>query len=738
MLPAAPTSTFPYRILAKVGEGAMGEVYRAEDIELGRQIAIKVVKPGFLAGLSERDARGALQRFIQEARAAAAFSHPGVTTVHRVGTEAGRPYIAMEWLEGRPLDAVLAAQKRLPVAQAARLGLQVLAVLDAAHRAGVVHRDVKPGNIMVTSDRRIKVTDFGVARMQGSALAQTQVGLVLGTPQYAAPEQLAGRSVDGRADLYSLGAVLYEAVTGRPPIEAASIHDLMRLVQSARPVPASEVVAGLPHGFDAFLARALAKDPGARFSSAAEMARALQPFLTTGSQPPGPPPPDAARAEAGPAPVATVCVDGIGAAALVTAAVRQWPATALRRQGLGALLERLLETPLHAPAFSGALEVPGTLFLIFDGVVYTAFDPETGVTGDRAIEALPEEVDGTLHACPPGLDPRVVPLLASLIVPGPSRLSGLEAAFVDVPRLAVKLASEGFDGIVRLERGPLAGFVLFSRGRRVLELFGRGWPRDPASARWETWLGAAGAIASVEDRRTAFPAITYRRLLRELELDVVRARRDDTKSLRSDTRADAEALQLRPPSSGAPAVRAESTLHALIEADPAVGSARWVLVDLAPQFEQFRRTSRWRAMLEPLDRIDVVRLHHSVRVADDRRVTFDAATFARDGSLHHLVDRVALGTREAVEEFISRVVAAKQASGPSRSAVGALLIAPRFTEEALGAYLGALRAARGRSIRSALELLSHREGYLATEGGGCHVLLVEEVDGRRRPLVPEQ
>ena len=164
--PSAPTASFPYRVLAKVGEGAMGEVYRAEDLDLGRQVAIKVIRPDSTAPLRGSDPQATLNRFLQEARAAAALSHPGVTTVHRVGSEGGHPYIAMEWLEGHTLEELIARGGRLPPEQAARIGLQVLSTLEAAHAAGVIHRDIKPGNLMVLPSGRIKVTDFGVAQVR--------------------------------------------------------------------------------------------------------------------------------------------------------------------------------------------------------------------------------------------------------------------------------------------------------------------------------------------------------------------------------------------------------------------------------------------------------------------------------------------------------------------------------------------------------------------------------------------
>jgi serine/threonine protein kinase len=203
----AALAKVPFRMVGKVGEGAMGVVYRAEDLELGRPVAIKLIKPEHLASLGGLAGQAAA-RFLQEARAAAAVRHPGATVVHRVGTEGGQPYLVMEWLDGQTLEAALAQRGRLPWEQAARLGLYLLAVLDAAHRQGIVHRDVKPANVMLLRGGAPKLTDFGIARVRGSSATDTLAGVVVGTPRYAAPEQLAGRPVDARADLYALGGVL--------------------------------------------------------------------------------------------------------------------------------------------------------------------------------------------------------------------------------------------------------------------------------------------------------------------------------------------------------------------------------------------------------------------------------------------------------------------------------------------------------------------------------------------------
>ncbi len=714
------TPAFPWRILSKAGEGAMGEVYLAEDQDLGRRVAIKVIKPELLSSLSAADAQAAIQRFVQEARAAAALSHPGVPAVHRIGTEGGWPYIVMEWLDGQTLDGILAGRRRLPAEQAAWLGLQVLSVLETAHGAGIVHRDIKPENLLLTRDRRLKVTDFGIAHVRGSSLARTQVGALLGTPSYAAPEQLAGQPVDGRADLYSLGAVLYQALVGRPPFEATSLYELIQLVQTQPPLPPRTAVPGLPAALEAAILHALAKRPEDRFSTAREMAAVLQPFAAS----PGAAPRSAPATTL--ASVQTVWTSGATPQELVAGAVRQWPATPLGRRPTEPLLAQLAERPLHAPAFSGALDVGTATLLYYDGVLYAAFAPSTGRSGDEVVEGLAAEIDATLHAVPPGVEPRLPSLLASVL--RPHEASWLDAGVTDLPRLAWKLADDGFDGALRIERGPLLGFALFSKGARVLDLFGEGWPAAAGRSRWERWITESGARARTEPRRASFPSLSFRQQLAECPLDVVRPAPPGEAAIRSDAAAEARAIRLE--SRGHSLHRSGSLLSSLVDEDPAQAAARWLLAELPLQFEQFGRTPRWRKLVEPLSEVREVRLHHAALGANT--LPFAAATFGPNGDLSHLVDRAATGSPEAVRAFADRVLAVKQAGAPKLG--GALLFAPRFSEEALGAYLELLRGAKARLFGA----LSHREGFVRLGvSDGVHLLLVEEGGEHRRPLVPE-
>lgn len=273
MPPSIPPQLGRYEIREELGKGAMGIVYLARDPLIGRLVALKTFRLGFSVG--DRDVEQFRARFIREAQSAGILSHPGIVTVHDVveRSEEGLAFIAMEYVRGTNLKMLLQGDAPLDLAFVADVISQIAAALDYAHAHGVIHRDVKPANVILTGDGKVKLTDFGIARLDSSNL--TQEGQMLGTPNYMAPEQVMGKEVDHRADLFSLGVVLYEMLTGHKPFAGENLTQVSHRIVYEPFTPPEKFVRDLPPALRAVLVKSLEKSPDDRYSTASELARDL-------------------------------------------------------------------------------------------------------------------------------------------------------------------------------------------------------------------------------------------------------------------------------------------------------------------------------------------------------------------------------------------------------------------------------------------------------------------------------
>lgn len=267
-----------YEVRERLGEGGMGTVYRGHDPVLDRAVAIKTIN----LTMAKEDLPDYEARFYQEARAAGGLAHANIVVIYDIGKTDRHAYMVMEYVQGRVLRELLIANGALGHEDAVDICAQVADGLAYAHARGVIHRDIKPTNIMVTDEGVVKITDFGIARMRSSEV-KTMTGLVLGSPRYMSPEQVTGGTLDPRTDVFSLGIVLYELLTGRSPFQAESIHAAMYQALNTTPVPPSRVNAALPRILDFIVAKAIAKEPANRYRDAAQMAADLRTSL---GQPP--------------------------------------------------------------------------------------------------------------------------------------------------------------------------------------------------------------------------------------------------------------------------------------------------------------------------------------------------------------------------------------------------------------------------------------------------------------------
>lgn len=268
-----------YEVVGELGQGAMGVVYKARDPLIDREVAIKTINLSL--AMEEREEYEA--RFYQEARAAGSLSHPNIVTIYDVGRNDEVAYIAMEYLQGRELRDILNETPLLPVGEVLQIVTQVALGLAYAHDHDVVHRDIKPSNVMILHDGHVKITDFGIARMASSAV-RTQTGMVLGSPKYMSPEQVMGKAIDRRSDIFSLGVMLYEMLTGKAPFVGENVNAIMYQTLNTIPAPPSGVNPAVPDMLDYIIAKTLAKDVDARYQNASELADDLKACLDTGMQ----------------------------------------------------------------------------------------------------------------------------------------------------------------------------------------------------------------------------------------------------------------------------------------------------------------------------------------------------------------------------------------------------------------------------------------------------------------------
>jgi serine/threonine-protein kinase len=271
-----------YRIIDRIGSGGMSVVYKAQDLSLGRIVAVKVLHENLT------DDEGFLRRFQREAHAAANLSHPNIVTVHDIGQDGNRHFIVMEYIDGRTLKQLVRLQNQqgrpLSVQRALDLAIQICAGIGYAHRANLIHCDVKSQNILVTKDERVKVADFGIARAMSEATQHTVDSQIWGTPHYFSPEQAAGQPATPASDVYAIGVVLFELLTGRLPF-IADTHTALALKHMQEPPPrASEINPLVPQQIDQILQKVLAKEPAARYRTGDQLGRILSAYRESSFQ----------------------------------------------------------------------------------------------------------------------------------------------------------------------------------------------------------------------------------------------------------------------------------------------------------------------------------------------------------------------------------------------------------------------------------------------------------------------
>jgi hypothetical protein len=704
----------------------MGVVYRAIDVHLERPVAIKVLRTDLLDPADDEPRR----RFLQEARAAAALSHPGVAVVHQVGEVEGAPYLVMEWLAGTTLEEAMVLDGDFPLERAAGIARELLDVLATAHRAGVVHRDIKPSNLVLLPGDRLKVTDFGIARLQGRELVKTMAGSVLATPRYASPEQLEGREVDGRSDLFSAAVVFYQLLTGVTPWGGETMSAMIGNLLSKEARPIRELRPSLPTALGVWFERALAKDREERFHRAAEMIaaldRAVQPPAGA-SHSPGLVPTTRTMA---PPSTLHVATDAGDERLAILSYARTWEERNLGVLERQVFLDKLLDRPLHAEPFAGVALFGDRVLLVEGGVILLALDVESGRRDEEGV--LPERDSVRLYSRPSTLGPGAMGLLATALLPGTPRSEGLESEMVNLSAFAAKLLDQGFEGILRLEGRGGSGLVLLADRKTPLALFTAGIEGEPEKVGWQDWLASTPVTASFYDRHTEPPLGWFRRGFPRIEMEV---EPESGESLSDRTLTGTLALdnprgtrllraQLVEPERG------QVGSVALAQA-PMARFAQWMLDELPAVLVERRKAEGWKYLGDWVLQVRRMLLHGALeRPETSTSDAFDLITSDAEGKVMHLAHRLASVNGESLEALVDRVVAAKEARTARGDIGGVFVVSPHFDDSVPAAYEALLKRGFGNRFFG-LDRSMGYEGFVRLGSRrGFHLLLVKEtVDG---------
>ncbi len=720
-----PTDNFPYRVDSAAGEGAMGVVYRAIDVVLERPVAIKVLKTNEASKETDEEQQ---RRFLQEARAAAALSHPGVTTLYRIDRIEGVPYIAMEWLEGPTLSQLMRNEGPLSIERASSLTMQLFDVLDAAHRAGVVHRDIKPSNLIAVDGDRLKVTDFGIALLQGRQLVRTMAGSVLATPQFASPEQVNGAKVDGRSDLFSAAVVFYQLLTNKAPFDGANLQEMLTALLTKPPISVRTHNPELPAALDPWFDKALAKSPDERYADAAAMKSDLLYAIGV---------PQTERRKTGSrttpmmsAPVALFTASSKSLLPAIQELISSWDARPLGRMECGAFLDKLLDQPIHAAAFAGAADFGGFRLLVEQGTLLAILDATGRIDSDNR---LPAEGDVTLFAAPPAHQPGFMTLLASALSPGKARHENLDSLVVDLAALGARLQGDDYRGVMTLEDEGRSALMLIQCRRTELALVTAGWSADPRKISWPGWLDSISANATVYDAALSPPTVWYQRAFRGLEL-MVTPNSDEppiplSKTLTPEQPAEQALMQV-----GAPPAGRESAGTVAYTSAPAVRLLDWMFGELPQLLVDRGKADGLKYLADWLLLVRKARFYSMVeRPGSKVEDYFDLVTEDDDGKILHLARRIPKLDAARFKECIDEVIAAKRARKKRGDVGGVFLVSRSFPREVLDAYRTLLHKGFGNLLLGMDKSLGY-EGFVRLGAGrGFHLLLVEERDDGFHP-----
>jgi serine/threonine protein kinase len=750
-----------YEIVRLLGKGGMGEVFLANDLDLGREVALKKLNLADNASFTDEQKEELKLRFIQEAQAAAKLSHPNIITIYEVATDGTHDFIAMEYLKGKSIDDHISIGRQFKIDEIVDMGIQICKGLDYAHANGVVHRDIKPENIFLENESLIKITDFGIARVESGALVKTQFGAFMGTPIYASPEQWNGmKGLDHRTDIYSTGVILYQLVAGKVPFESESFTELAYKISTDQPLPLHLMVPSVPARLEQIILKALSKKPNDRFSSGKEMADALKEVLTSNNKGVAP------KLTSGNHPTIsfynsqdalpiinhnpeTVMLFGdlnFSSMEWIFEIFTKWDPRHLGSSSIHTILDKLLEIPIYTEPFSGALLIENhILVLIWNGLIVNAINKETNVTGDEVFSNMsPEWEHFVIYSDKTGTQKHLPLLLSSIINRERGIHLDLDSTIIDISGLVAKLAHDHFSGVVEMIFSTGKFYINTVDGEMISLMQSNDFQQDITDLKMgdmTTFFHSRSFTVNVFEAvitplresikrvfKEAFLEIDYTidsqfhplALLKRNGKDFHPGARD---ALKNGFDLDLNMDNFRKIKMG------KITINPIdiLESDFVNSFFDWSLTDLFFAILSSGNRDSLKYITTWIPLIQKVYINHTMLDNNSNKHSFDMVSEDKNGKVLSITRKGSSGSKEELIKFIEEVTAVKTKLIKTGDIGGAYLVVPGdFTAEALSYYYELTTVKK-----KLFDKITKYKGFVRLgKNRGFHLVLVTEIDGK--------
>lgn len=748
-----------YSIIKKIGEGGMGKVYLAHDNQLKRDVAIKklIIDPD--QDIDDQQKKEIISRFRQEAQAAARLNHPNIITIYQVGRSKTGDFIVMELLHGKPLSEWIKSGHAFSIEEVINIGTQICNALDYAHQSGVVHRDIKPDNIFLSENLSVKISDFGVARIETGVLIKTRAGVFLGTPAYSAPEQWQSNGkVDGRTDIYSLGVLLYRLLTGSLPHSAANINDLIFAILHNPAVSLRRHHPAVPENVEQAIMTAIEKLPEKRHQKGRDFASALvlpDPEKEK-SENQAAEPTEGLAAPISQGPDMALLTEphtliektlNFSGSDWIPALFSHWDKKDLGGDRLNHVLDRLLDIPIYTDPFSGALLMDDSfMLLIWKGIILQAVNLNTRETGEKAFQAVTNNGKRFSLYKPGDEKSTDIPLVLSTLINQERILhKDVDSSIIDIAGLIRKLISEKFTGTTRFRYPKGDIYIGFCAGSRLFILQSRELDLELSSTVisdltqivqvmpfkldvYETFLNPMR-----ESIRRLFPNVNIEvKILPGSELthmEMVKSKEKDyhpqsIEKLKDSVRVEIQPGEYREVRLGGKDISGDQLLYT----DFNYRFLEWLFFDFFVSLISSGNKETMKYVTTWIPEIRKIRLNTYLEDDSGQNHLFDMVTMDKDNKILHLVHRGIDGETESLARFLDTVKSVKTRLIKTGDIGGVFYVSPEnFSDASMSLFHEQTAGKKKQFGLGYIDSLTGFKGFVRIgKNRGFHLNLVTE------------